>query len=230
MRSFSWHMLVLMVLTLTAPSAVLAQDSIVPVDLGLLRDEEIAVVQKILYTMEGRSELGIHLGIMPFDPYTTAPVANVTYGRHRSETLGWEVALGAGYGFKNATYRELEGPTYGIAPEAYRFLARGLASVEWSPIYAKMSWRGKRVYHYNTYLLGGLGANLEQVVLPTGAFAVAPTVGWGVGFRVFRTTHRAFRIEFRDDVLIERRVQTATTAVKQNPSITFGISRIGEAS
>ena len=107
MRSFSWHMLVLMVLTLTAPSAVLAQDSIVPVDLGLLRDEEIAVVQKILYTMEGRSELGIHLGIMPFDPYTTAPVANVTYGRHRSETLGWEVALGAA--LVSAAYEKLVG-------------------------------------------------------------------------------------------------------------------------
>jgi hypothetical protein len=162
------------------------QDTVEPVDLGLLRDSEISVVQKRLYSMEERTELGVHVGIMPFDAYTVAPFARGSFTLHRSESLGFELNAAGGYGFKNSAYRELEGPAYGIAAEAYRFLGQAGVGVEWTPAYAKLNWRGKKVYHHNFYVLGGAGLTVEQSVLPAGDIALGPGGSFGVGLRVFR--------------------------------------------
>ena len=42
-----------------------------PVDIGVIKDSDRSVVQKLLYSKEGRVELGGHLGWMPFDTFTT---------------------------------------------------------------------------------------------------------------------------------------------------------------
>lgn len=210
--------------------AAWAEETARPLDLGLLRNSEISVVQKLVYTMDGRSEMALALGVMPFDPYTVAPVANFAYTLHTSETWGWELSAGGGYGIKNGTYRELEGPAYGVAPEAYRYLGRLFAGAEWTPAYAKLNWRGQKVIHYNTYGLAGVGAALEQSVIPTGDLALAPGLSLGLGMRMFRTPNLAVRVELRDDVLIEHRKQSDTTHVKQDVAVLVGLSRLGKAS
>ncbi len=215
---------------LHASVPALAQDTVAPVDLGLLRDSEISVIQKRLYSMEERSELGLHLGLMPFDPYTTAPFARFTLGLHRTETFGFELMAGGGYGFKNGAYRELEGPAYGIAPEAYRYLGQLGVGAEWTPAYAKLNWRGNRVFHHNFYLLGGAGLTVEQSVLPAHDMAFGPGASLGLGLRVFRGKRGAMRFELRDDMFIQSRAQTGTTAFKQNVSLSVGLSRFSKGS
>jgi len=197
---------------------------VTPLDLGLLRNSEVSVVQKLAYSKEKRSEIGVTVGVMPFDVYTWAPMANGTFTLHRTETFGFEGSLGGGYGLKTGTYRELEGPAYGIAPEAYRFLGRAGLAVEWSPIYAKMNWKGSRIFHHDVYGVLGLNASLEQSVLPDGSLAVAPGVTAGVGARIFRGPHTAIRVELRDDVILEQRDLTSTMAVKQNVWVAAGLS------
>jgi outer membrane beta-barrel protein len=209
-------------------SSAFAQDTVEPVDLGLLRDSELSVVQKRLYSMEKRSELGVHLGLMPFDAYTVAPFARGTFTMHRSESLGIELNAAGGYGFKNMAYRELEGPAYGIAAEAYRFLGQAGAAVEWCPAYAKLNWRGKKVYHHNFYVLGGAGLTVEQSVIPEHPMALGGGGSFGVGLRVFRGKAGSMRFELRDDIFVQSRSQTSTTALKQNVSLSVGLSRFGK--
>jgi outer membrane beta-barrel protein len=212
-------------------SVALARDTeepVTPIDLGLLRPSEISVVQKRLYSMEKRTELGLHLGLMPFDPYTVAPLARGTFTLHRSETIGFELQASGGWGFKNGAYRELESPTYGIAPEAYRFLGHAGLALEWTPAYAKLNWRGRKVYHHNFYVLGGAGLTVEQCVLPTANLAFGPGATAGLGLRVFRGQRGALRFELRDDIFLEARSLTATTALKQNVSLSLGLSRFSK--
>ena len=94
-----------------------------PVDLGVLQDREIQVIQQRLHPKDGKTEMGAQLGLLPFDPFTVAPKLQLTYGKHSSETQGWEVQLGLGYGIANGTYRLLDSPAYGKVPEATRYLA-----------------------------------------------------------------------------------------------------------
>lgn len=201
--------------------AALAQET---VDVGVIRESDVRVVQKLLYPKDGRTELGVHVGWMPWDAYLTTPNTQWSLDLHQSESFSYGGVLGLGYGLKNATYRELESPTYGVAPDAYRYLGSALVGVQYAPIYAKMNLNGARVLHHDVYGAARAGLTVEQSVIPSGGMAFAPTLSLGVGWRLFTGEKGALRVELRDDFLIERRDLTQTTHLKQNANLTVGWS------
>jgi outer membrane beta-barrel protein len=198
-----------------------AQD---PVDIGTIRDEDITVVQKLLYPKTGRTEVGLAVGVMPFDAYITTPNAQLNYSQHFSEKMAFSLAIGAGWGFKTQTYKTLESPAYGVAPYAYRYLGSALGGVEWSPVYAKLNWNGARISHFDVYLTGRGGVSLESSVIPGGGLAIAPTLSPGIGARIFTKKNAAIRIELRDDLLLEYRKLAQSFAFKQNANVMVGYS------
>ncbi|MBM74445.1 MAG: hypothetical protein CMK59_03520 [Proteobacteria bacterium] len=209
-----------MLLFLTTVS--FAQDSI---DIGVLKYSDLRVVQKLTYTKTNKSEMGGHLGVMPFDAFTITPKIDFSYGKHIDEELAWEINLGGGYGLKNGTFRRLEDPAYAIAPDAYRYLGSVMANVQYAPVYAKMSWTGKDVYHHDVYGILGAGVSFEQAFLPDKDFSIAPTIAAGVGFRVFLTQSSTLRIQLRDDILLQNRAKTEQQQkryLKQNFALTVG--------
>lgn len=199
-------------------SLALAQD---PVDIGVLQNSDLKVVQKVLYTKDGRAEIGVNLGMLPFDGFTFAPQLKANGGIHFSDTLGAEVQLGGGYGLANGRWNELAGPSYGVAVEAYRYLASLEADLQWTPVYAKMKL-GNTILHHDVYLLAGAGVTLEQSLLPSADIAIAPGIPLGIGTRVWLNKNGAIRAELRDTVMYEFRKQSGTGAVKQNVGITLG--------
>jgi hypothetical protein len=50
----------------------------------------------------------------------------------------------------------------------------------------------------------------------------------GMGLRVFRGKSGSIRLELRDDIFVQSRAQTSTTALKQNVSLSLGLSRFGK--
>ena len=204
------------------PNLAQAQDA---VDIGNLKATDIRVVQKILYTKTGKTEYGGHLGVMPFDAYTLTPKIELSYGKHLTEMLMWEAGLGLGYGFKNGTFNELEGPSYGITPDAYRYLSSVHASVQYSPIYAKMSWDGTKVFHHDIYAIAGANLTVEQTFMEDGDISVAPGISIGAGARVFLPNGNALRFQIRDDILFQSRAKTAEVQgfyLKQNAVLSVG--------
>jgi outer membrane beta-barrel protein len=206
-----------------APSVAAAQETI---DIGVIRNDDITVVQKMLYPKQERWELGFHVGMMPFDAYLFTPNGQISFNHHFTDTLSLSVVAGGGYGLKNATFKELESPAYGAAPYAYRYLGSVLAGVEWAPVYAKMNLNGARVVHYDVYLAGRAGVSNEQSVIPLdeGGISVGPTLSPGIGARLWLAERSALRIELRDDLQIQRRSVTASTHLKQNANISLGFS------
>jgi outer membrane beta-barrel protein len=200
-----------------------------PVDLGVLANSDLRVVQKMLYTKEKRLELAAHLGVMPFDGFTVAPSLAVSGTMHLSEKIGIEAHVGGGYGLKTARYTLLEGPSYGVAVEAYRYLAHAQADLQYTPIYAKMNLGNGIILHHDVYGLLGVGATLEQSVFPGGELTVSPTLPVGIGTRVFVNPNTALRFELRDNLMYEYRAQSQTGAFKQNAAVTVGLSLFGKA-
>lgn len=194
------------------------------VDVGVVKQSDIKVVQRLLYPKEDRTEMGLHLGWMPFDALLTTPFVAASFTTHRSEALGFGGWVGAGYGFKNARYLELEGPAYGVAADAYRYLGSATFGVEWSPIYAKMTTNGARIWHYDGFVTARAGASFEVSAIRQGGTAIAPTVSIGVGTRVFMGDNAAIRIALTDDALLEHRQLTDKTYFKQNVGISVGWS------
>jgi hypothetical protein len=205
-----------------------------PLDLGVLQNQEIQVIQKRLHVKHGRTEMGVQLGVLPFDPYTVAPKLQATYGKHKSETRGWEVQLGLGYGVANRTYRLLDSPAYGKVPEATRYLGSITGGMTFSPIYAKMSHDGQKVYHHDIYVPVVAGITIEQTVdahlnaTVVERFAIAPTVGTGVGARIFLHNNMILRVEMRDDLMLQYRTGTGSWNFKQNIGVHAGITILGD--
>lgn len=198
------------------------------IDLGVLKDSDITVVQKLLYPKDGRSEMGIHLGWMPFDAFTTTPIAALSYGSFLSETLGWEAELGGGYSLKNSNYKMLETPLYGVAPDAYRYLVSLTGGVTWAPIYAKMNVANITIIHYDIYGLAHVGAALEQAIIEDHSMAVAPSIGIGLGGRFFLSKDTALRVQIKDEFLLEHRKKTDDNHLKQNVGITVAYTLLSK--
>jgi len=221
---FSSSLISVALLTHTAQ----AQETI---DIGSLKNTEIKVVQKILYTKAGKTEFGAHLGLMPFDAYTITPKIDLTYGQHLDENLMWEGGLGLGYGIKNGTFSELEGPSYGVTPDAYRYLSSVHAAVQYSPIYAKMTYDGARILHHDIYFLGGASLTIEQAFMEDASIAVAPGISVGVGARVFLPNGNILRVQLKDDILFQGRAKTAMVQgiyLKQNTALSVGYTFLGK--
>lgn len=201
-----------------------------PLDLGVLRNSDIRIVQKQIYQKAGRLEYGAFAGWMPFDTFTSTPIGGVQGTYHLSEQLGAEVAITGGYSLKNANFKLLEGPAYGITPDAYRFLTAVTADVQYSPIYGKMNWRGKNIVHYDTYGLAGATLAVEQSMLPDASTSFPPGISLGVGMRFFLSQKSALRVQLRDDILFEKREKTEDSQsmfIKQNVGLTVGYSLLG---
>ena len=208
---------------LLSASLALAAD---PVDVGVIKNSDIKVVQRVLYTKDGKLELGAGLGVMPFDGLTTAPLLALSGTTNFSETVGLEVQLAGGYGLPTERWLWLD--SFGVDVEAYRYLSSVQADIQWSPIYAKMNLFGRKILHHEVYLLAGAGLTIEQSLIPddsTGGFplALAPTIPIGVGTRVWIGDNLVLRGELRDSMMIERRKMSQTTAFKQNAAIMIGV-------
>ena len=211
-----------------APAA--AQDS--PVDVGLIKRSDKSVVQKLLYSREGRTEFGGHVGWIPFDSYTTTPIAGAHGAMHFSEEWAAGLSVQGGYSLKNFTYRQLESDAYGIQPDAYRHMLGVSADAQWSPIYAKFSWRGKKVIHHDVYGLAGAALAIEQAMMPDATTTTSPGFSLGMGMRFYLDQDSFIRVQIRDDVLIQQRVKTADTQgtfLKQSVALTVGYSRLTKA-
>lgn len=61
-------------------------------------------------------------------------------------------------------------------------------------------------------------------------WAVAPMGTAGIGMRVFRSDARTFRLELRDDVLVEHRDWSDAWKAKQNVSLLVGMSFLSKPS
>jgi hypothetical protein len=194
------------------------------VDIGVIRQDDINVVQRLKYPKDDRTELGIAAGVMPFDPYLTTPNGQVWFVKHFSERGALSIVLGGGYGLKTGVYKQLESPAYGVAPYAYRYLGSALIGGEWSPIYAKLNWGGGHIAHFDVYLAGRGGLTVEQSVIPDGGLAYAPTLSPALGGRFFLGVTTALKIEIRDDLLVEYRSLTDSWEFKQNANVTVGLA------
>jgi hypothetical protein len=132
----------------------------------------------LLYPKDGRTELGVHLGVMPFDAYLFTPNLQLSFDKHMGEKTSFTLMVGGGYGLGNATYNELQTPALGKIPDAYRYLGSVLAGVAWAPVYAKANLGVDRIVHHDLYGVARAGLTLESSVID-GSYSSASAPGCG---------------------------------------------------
>ena len=204
-----------------------------PEEVGVLKYEDVAVVQKILYPHMGRTELGFHLGGHFFDPYAMGFIAGFDMTHFFKEDAGLHIQLCGGYGGPNQHHQDLTSNIfsdvgYTLGNDARRLLAGLTVAVEFIPAYAKYNFFGKRVFHNDLYVLAGgtvyLGHGLLDASSDASRIRIVPGPMFGIGFRIFTGPKMNVSIDIRDSISFEKRAFSETLGIRNN--VIFGV-RIG---
>ncbi|MCB9686459.1 MAG: hypothetical protein H6738_08850 [Alphaproteobacteria bacterium] len=195
-----------------------AADSSVPAE---LTDTDRRQLADRLYTTRGRTELGVSLGVMPFDALIVTPNVQLLLLGHLTDHVGLAVQVGGGYGLPTGAVSRLAEAPYHGSPDDWRYLTSIIAGGEWAPIYAKMMVGG-RVTHADLFLAKRFGATLQSSTLD-GRLLVSPTFSPTVGTHVYIGDKTSLRAEFRYDLLVDAEPASLSLALGQNANVLVGL-------
>ena len=195
-----------------------------PEEVGVLKYEDVAVVQKVLYPHTGRTEVGFHLGGHFFDPYAVGVLAGFDVTHFFKENVGLHVQIAGGYGGGNQHHQDLNsdiiGVSYWLGNDARRLLAGLTVAAEIIPAYAKYNFLGKRVFHNDLYILVGgsiyLGQGLLESSRDASTLRIVPGPMFGIGVRVFTGPKLNVSIDIRDCISFEARSFSGSLGVRNN--------------
>jgi outer membrane beta-barrel protein len=200
-------------------------------EVGVLRNEDVRVVQKNLYVKKGHHELGFMLTTNPWDPYAAGVMAGFDLTLNPSEIAGIEFMIQGGYGWGNGHWKDITflgasagGQLTSLGSDAARSLVGGSINFVWSPIYAKLAWGTRRVLHFDVYgTLGAHGFLAQRLEADGGLRALAgPSIGLGLKFFLSRKT--ALKIDLRDHISFETRTYTGRFTARNNFQFGIGLS------
>lgn len=200
-------------------------------EVGVLRNEDVRVVQKNLYVKRGHHEVGFLLTTQPWDVYAAGAMAGLDITFNPSEVAGVEIMLQGGYGWGTGHWRDVTflgsaagGQLTSLGSDAARQLVGGSVNLVWSPVYAKLAWGRRRVVHFDVY--GTLGAHgyLAQRLEADAGFKAVLGPSLGVGLKFFLSRRTALKIDLRDHISLERRTYTGRFTARNNFQFGIGLA------
>lgn len=200
-------------------------------EVGVLRNEDVRVVQKNLYVKKGHHEVGFLITTNPWDAYSAGVMAGFDVTLNPSENVGVELMVQGGYGWGNGHWKDVTflggaagGQLTSLGSDAARSLVGGSVNLVWSPIYAKLAWGTRKVLHFDVYGTFGAHGFLAQRLEADGGLRglFGPSVGLGLKFFLSRKT--ALKIDLRDHISIERRTYTGRVTARNNFQFGIGLS------
>lgn len=201
-------------------------------EIGVLRKQDIHVVEKLLYSKAGRTEIGFDLSGLFFDPYVVGVQGGFDLNIHVDEWKAFHAEVIGGYGFSNQHHNDLTNDIFALGPslgtDARRILAGVSAGIQLAPIYAKFSLAGAKVVHNDVYFYIGASGFLGQGMEPGVGYSplIGPAVG--IGTRLFVNPTTTIRLEFKDHITIEQRAFTERVEPVNNLVFTVGVSSLGK--
>jgi outer membrane beta-barrel protein len=190
---------------------------------GAKRD--VSVVQKRLFTKDGRVEFTVFGGVIPNDPFLTYIPVGGRFNYYFLESISLEVA-GSWTGLQSdselASFLKNERNINAQVDLLDIQQWRANAGVVWSPFYGKLALLQRKLGHFDFSLMGGFGAlgvqspkadrtGFEDNIKPEGVL--------GAGLRFFLDERFSLRIDFRQGIF-----EKIGGGVSTPSEITLGIS------
>lgn len=200
-------------------------------EVGILRNEDVRVVQQNLYVKKGHHEIGFMLTTQPWDVYSAGLMAGLDITFNPSEHLGVELMVQGGYGWGTGHWRDVTflgsaagGQLTSLGSDAARQLVGGSLNLVWSPIYAKLAWGRKHVLHFDVYgTLGAHGYLAQRLEADAGLRGIfGPSLG--IGLKFFLSRKVALKFDLRDHISLESRTYTGRFTARNNFQFGIGLS------
>lgn len=189
-----------------------------------LPEPEIWAVQQAHVLRDGRFELTPYYGISLNDPFVTHNAFGLSLGWYITEVLG----LSASFQWYQGL--EVESRDNFHIARSFRVVVP-INEYQWGfnlhfsyvPIYAKLTIFNKWIFHWDTFIVGGVGGLFTRpipVVDPearTFDYGLRVTANIGIGGRIFVTKFVAVFIELMDYIYMEKIESLRTTFDVEDP-------------
>jgi outer membrane beta-barrel protein len=206
-----------------------------------LKDAQVYAVQQIYALRNKRVELSPYFGVSMNDQFVSHAGPGLSVNYYVTNVL----AVGFNFNYfrnSDASFNKEVRESSRLAIPINQYLWGANLNFTYVPLYGKFAGFGDFIFHWDTYVVGGIGAistRPEAVIDPENrGFKYQPKVAFnaGLGLRVFFNRWLAAFIEVRDYIYNEKLENTCDAkcvqALGQNPkddNTWFGESRITNA-
>lgn len=159
-------------------------------------------VQKRKYVLA--NELKLSVGVLPLDPYEKGYSASLSFTRHFNQYWAWEIVSASAALLDDTDLKDQLVDVFGQSPD--NFAAPRLVfttGVELTPFYGKWAFLNDGIVRHS-FLVGGYAGVIfgdrEEFSGgdgPTTLGDVRPSVGPGLGYRVFLSQNWSARLDWR---------------------------------
>ena len=135
-------------------------------DLALFwgKKREVKVVQRRLFSKDGKLDLTLGGGIVPNDDFLVYYLGTFRLGYHFAESFEVEASGNFAFDQKSGLGEFLSNSDIGLKDAQIREFIRQFYTINvlWSPIYGKVSLLGQKLVHFDIFLGAGLGLMLTE--------------------------------------------------------------------
>lgn len=200
------------------------------------KDDDFSVIQNRKYAKAKRFHVSYFLGTLVNDPFAVGYPQALQVGYYLNERWGFDLAYQTADMSQNQSNSQFISQ-YGTAPNHGFFKNSTIASVNFVPLYAKMSWMDRSIIYFDTGVSLGLGTltysqqnNIGTLVSPiyTSTDKSTAVLSLGVHQQVFVSEKLAFKLEILNYFSNQEQVKyTDITEKLGSKSINDTIFRIG---
>ena len=201
--------------------------------IGILRFEDIQVIEPDPFQVAERLEVGAHLGVLPLDPWVVAASLGLSAGYHLSETTSAELKLTFMRGDTTAEAERLQ-EFGGLVVDSFTPVFSTWVTGTWAPVYGKFNLAGRGVVDYDLGVFAGPGIFLARRTIYDNVESVEVTARWNqpMGLTVGLRHHvwlnvkgkpTALRLDLGDEMFLADNPDQSSW-VKHNAHFTAGLS------
>lgn len=144
-------------------------------------------------------EIRLSVGSMPLDPFQKGWTGSLAYTHHFDRLWAWEIVQATGALLSSTSLRDELLQTFARRPEEFAAPRLMLTTgIEVAPVYGKQVLFNRDTVH-GTALLGLYGGVIfgDRPTLSETLGDARPTLGGGIGFRIYLSEHLSTRFDAR---------------------------------
>jgi outer membrane beta-barrel protein len=163
-------------------------------------DKKYSLIQQRYFVKSGRIMLSATAGVHVNNPQHEGYLTQLSAGYFLSETLGFEVQYANSSLKGNDVIDQLDGLNGGATTlDRTKTLNYIGGAINYSPVYAKMSFLGYKILYYDLILSGQLGqTEYQQTQLSSSTTASSLTVGFGITQLFYLNKNFSLRVDFNN--------------------------------
>jgi outer membrane beta-barrel protein len=159
------------------------------------KDDDFSVIQNRKYAKAKRFHLTMGFGSLINDPFATGYITSAQLGYYFNERWGVDLTYSQGDMRLNDSAKQFESQ-YGVLPTFGYYRDSVIASANFVPLYAKMSWLDSSIIYFDMGVSLGVGTLTYDIQREEGSLTkTTPVVSAGIHQQIFFSEHWAVKVE-----------------------------------